>query len=56
MKTIIKLADNKASKMINLTHFEKNARVIFSKEVSVQIKKAKSVQRTCNVIKCNNPV
>jgi hypothetical protein len=56
METTIKLAKDKTSRRINLSEFEKSARTIFTKEVSVQIKKAKSVQHASNVIKCNNPV
>jgi hypothetical protein len=56
MKTIITLAEGKASKRINLSLFEKKARTIFAKEVSVQIKKAKSTQHTSSAVKCNNPV
>jgi hypothetical protein len=56
METTIKIAKGKSTRRINLSEFEKGARQIFIREVSVQIKKAKAIQNTSDVIKCNNPV
>ena len=56
METTIKLAKGKSARGINLSEFEEGARQIFIKEVSVQIKKAKAIQNTSDIIKCNNPV
>lgn len=56
METTIKLAKGKSARGINLSEFEEGARQIFIKEVSVQIKKANTIQNTSDIIKCNNPV
>jgi hypothetical protein len=56
MKIIIKLANDKSQRRIDLSSFEKNARRIFTKDVRTQINRAKTIQNSSSVVKCNNPV
>lgn len=56
MKVIIKLANDKSQRRIDLSSFEKNAHSIFTNEVRNQINRAKATQNLSSVVKCNNPV
>jgi hypothetical protein len=56
MKIKIKLSEGRTPGRVNLSQFEKNAKKIFTKEVQVQIKRARTLDRPSNLIGCNNPV
>ena len=56
MKIKIVQSEGQSIGRINLSQFEKNAKKIFTKEVQVQIKRAKNFDKPTNVTGCNNPV
>lgn len=56
MKIKIVQSEGQSIGRINLSQFEKNAKKIFTKEVQVQIKRAKNFDKSTNIVGCNNPV